>query len=156
MFRNVMMVLLAAACVYLAVSRYVENKNWEEAEISPAEYGGLLLLRDLYDAGEYRDKVQPLLRDAFVDGKVTRARLRELGKQLPSVGIRTQSVLERSRTRDRVSRAWDDAKEGAADLGERLGRRMGEAMRDLGDAVEGLKPRRSPEPRYRGEGSVEL
>ena len=156
MFRNVVIVALAAACVFLAVSRYMEKKAWEEAEISPAEYGGLLALRELYSPGDYREKVLPLLRDAFVDGKVTRACLDELGKRLRGAGERTLDALKEDRARDRVARAWDDAREGAAELGETLGRRMEEAMRGLGDAVEGLTPKRAPEPAPRGDGRVEL
>lgn len=156
MSKNVIIVVLAAACVFLAVNQYVEDKAWKEAEISPAEYGGLLMLRDVYSAADYRDRVLPLVREAFVDGRVTRERLNELGGHLDGLGKRTLSLLEEMRTGERVSRAWDDARDGAAALGESLGRQMGRAMRELGDAVEGLKQKSEPEGPSRGGGSVEL
>ena len=156
MLKNVIIVVLAAACVFLAVNQYMENRAWEEAEISPAEYGGLLMLRDMYSAADYRDKVLPLVREAFADGRVTRARLNELGVRLDGLGKRTLTLLEESRASERVSRAWDDARDGAAALGESLGRQMGKAMRELGDAVEGLKPKSAPESSARQDGRVEL
>lgn len=156
MSKNVIIVVLAAACVFLAVNQYVEDKAWKEAEISPAEYGGLLMLRDMYSAADYEDRILPLLREAFVDGRVTRERLEMLGLRLDGLGSRTLDLLEEKRAGDRVSRAWDDARDGAAALGESLGRQMGRAMRELGDAVEGLKPKRAPESPARPDGSVEL
>lgn len=156
MMKNVIIVVLAAACIFLAAGRYMDRAAWEDEEISPAEYGGLLALRNAFSAGEYRDRVLPLLRQAFVDGKVTRGRLEELGKHLENTGVQTLRILEEGRTRDRVSRAWDEAREGAAALGESMGRKMGEAMRELGDAVEGLKPRRSPDSQNRYDGGVDL
>ena len=101
--------LLAAACVFLFASQYMDHKAWKEAEISPAEYGGLVELRELFSASDYREKVLPLLREAFVDGRVTRGRLEELGRKLSGIGPRTLEMLEADRTRDRVSRAWDRA-----------------------------------------------
>lgn len=153
MIRNLIIVVLAAACVFLFAGQYMDHKAWKEAEISPAEYGGLVELRELFSASDYREKVLPMLREAFVDGRVTRGRLEELGRKLSGTGPRTLEMLEADRTRDRVSRAWDDARDGAAALGESLGRQMGKAMRELGDAVEGLKPKRAPE---RPEGTVDL
>lgn len=155
MIRNVIIAVLAAACVFLAADQYMERRAWSEAEISPAEYGGLLELRSLFSASDYREKVLPLLREAFVDGKVTRARMNELGAKLSGVGARTFDALQADSTKDRVSRAWDDARDGAAAFGESLGRQVGKAMRELGDAVEGLNPKRAPEP-SRPEGTVEL
>lgn len=156
MFRNIVIVVLAASCVGLAANGYLERKARQEAEITPAEYGGLLMLRDMYSAADYRDKVLPLLRNAFSEGRVTRERLEELGRQLHGIGPRTLDMLEEDCTRDRVSRAWDDARDGAAALGESLGRQMGRAMRELGDAVEGLKPKSAPESSPRRDGRVEL
>lgn len=156
MVRNIIIAVLAAACVALAANGYREHRAWKEAEISPAEYGGLLMLRDAYSAADYRDRVLPLVREAFVDGRVTRERLNELGDHLDGLGKRTLSLLEEMRTGERVSRAWDDARDGAAAFGESLGRQMGKAMRELGDAMEGLKPRRSPEGASRPDGRVEL
>lgn len=153
MIRNLIIVVLAAACVFLFASQYMDHKAWKEAEISPAEYGGLVELRELFSASDYREKVLPLLREAFVDGRVTRGRLEELGRKLSGTGPRTLEMLEADRTRDRVSRAWDDARDGAAALGESLGRQVGKAMRELSDAVEGLKPKSAPE---RPEGTVDL
>ena len=156
MFRNVIIVVLAGACVFLSAHQYMERKAWDEAEISPAEYGGLVMLRDMLPVSDYRDKVLPLLRRAFVDGRVTNARLRELGNQLGGLGAQTLNILEEERTRDRVSQAWDDAREGAASLGESLGRGVGRAMKELGDAVEGLKPGGRSESSPRSEDRVEL
>ena len=154
MGKNVIIVVLAAACVFLAAGLYGEHSSLEKDEISPAEYGGLLALREAYSSSVYREQVLPLLRQAFVDGRVTRERLHELGAQLKSLGPLTLDVLEQRTTGERVAKTWDDARDGAAALGESLGRQMGEAMRELGDAVEGLKPKRSPDSA--SEGGVSL
>lgn len=154
--KNVILAVLVAACAFLAANQYMERKAWEEAEISPAEYGGLAALRDMFLAAEYRDRILPLLRQAFVDGKVTNARLREFGDRLEGLGKRTLDILEAERAGDRVSRAWDDARDGAASLGESIGREMGKAMRELGDAVEGLKPKRRSDSNSRSGDRVEL
>lgn len=156
MGKNIIIVVLAAACAFFAANVYLERKAWRDAEITPAEYGGLLMLRDMYSAADYEDRILPLLREAFVDGRVTRERLEMLGLRLDGLGSRTLDLLEEKRAGDRVSRAWDDARDGAAALGESLGRQMGRAMRELGDAVEGLKPKRVPEDSVRRDGRVEL
>lgn len=156
MGKNIIIVILAALCAFLAVDAYMERRAWKEAEITPAEYGGLLMLRDAYSAADYREKVLPLVREAFVNGRVTRESLEALGARLNGLGSRTLDILEAERTSERVSRAWDDARDGAAALGESLGRQMGKAMRELGDAVEGLKPKRVPENSVRRDGRVEL
>ena len=155
MMKNGVIAVLAAVCVFLSAYLYREHMAWEEEEITPAEYGGLLALRELYSAGEYRDRVEPLLRQAFVDGKITRARLRELGKRLDNTGAQTFKVLGKESTSERVSKAWDDARDGAAALGESLGRQMGEALRELGDAVKELSPDASG-PKRVPKGGVQL
>ena len=152
MLRNVIIAVLASGMLFFAVEGYAEQPGWGDEEISVAEYGGLLALRDLFPSDEYRSRVLPLLREAFVDGRVTRSRLQTLNRKLNDVGARTLKALEEERTRDKMSRAWDSAKGGAAALGESFG----EAMRDFGDAVDGLKPRRAPEPQVRNGGSVDL
>lgn len=152
MVRNVMVAALALGMLLVAAGAHAGEIAWGDEEISPAEYGGLLALREIFPSDEYRSRVLPLLREAFVDGKVTKRRLHILGEKLGDVGARTLKALEEERTRDKMSRAWDSAREGAAALGDSLG----DAMRDIGDAVDGLKPRRAPEPEVRNDGSVEL
>ncbi|HJD97764.1 hypothetical protein [Mailhella massiliensis] len=154
MIRNLMIVLLAAACIALGVNQYREASLRDSEEISAAEYGGLLALRSLYNARDYQERVLPLVEEAFVDGKVTRERMRALGEKLSGLGSRTLEQLKKSDARSKVARAWDDAKDSAADLGEKLGRKMDDAMRELGDTLEGMKSGRSSS-RNRNEG-VEL
>ena len=156
MFKNVIIAVLAAACVFLAVSLYAGSGFRSGEEISPAEYGGLLNLKNVFPAAEYRERVQPLLREAFVDGRVTRERLRILGEKLNDVGARTLKTLEGEPAGEKVSRAWDSAKDSAAALGESIGRHVDEAMRELGDAVEGLKPRGNAGQSGRSGVSVDL
>ena len=130
MGKNVIIVVLAAACVFLAAGLYGEHSSLEKDEISPAEYGGLLALREAYSSSVYREQVLPLLRQAFVDRRVTRERLHELGAQLKSLGPLTLDVLEQRTTGERVAKAWDDARDGAAALGDR----------DTEIAIEGCAP----------------
>ena len=105
-----------AACAFFAANVYLERKAWRDAEITPAEYGGLLILRDMYSAADYEDRVLPLVREAFVDGKVTRERMQKLDGKLNDLGLRVFERLTRQDTKSRVSRAWDDARDSAADL----------------------------------------
>ena len=153
MVKNVLIVLLAAACLFFGVDRYGSFLQKDE-EISAGEYGGLLSLRELYSAGDYEEKVLPLLREAFVDGKVTRERMQKLDGKLNDLGLRVFERLTRQDTKSRVSRAWDDARDSAAKLGEKLGRKMDDAMRGLGESLEEVMPRRSPAPKR--ENSVSL
>ena len=154
MIRNIVIVLLAAACIALGVNQYREASLRDSEEISAAEYGGLLALRDLYSPRDYRERVLPLVEEAFVDGKVTRQRMRVLGEKLNGLGSRALEQLKKSDARSKVSRAWDDAKDSAANLGEKLGRKMDDAMRDLGETLDDMMPGRSSS-RNRDE-SVEL
>lgn len=151
MIKNAIIAVLSAACV-LAAGLYADHEARNKKEISPAEYAGLLQLRELYSSDVYREEVLPYVRQAFVDGKVTRERLQELGAKLKDLGPRTLAALEQKKTSERVANAWDDAREGASALGESLGRQMGEAMRELGNAVDGLKPKRSPEQNRHPDG----
>ena len=151
MIKNAIIAVLSAACV-LAAGLYADHAARDKEEISPAEYAGLLQLRELYPSDVYREEVLPYVRQAFVDGKVTRGRLQELGARLKDLGPRTLAALKQKKTSERVANAWDDAREGAAALGESLGRQMGEAMRELGNAVDGLKPKRSPEQNRHPDG----
>lgn len=105
MVKNVLIVLLAAACLFFGVDRYGSFLQKDE-EISAGEYGGLLSLRELYSAGDYEEKVLPLLREAFVDGKVTRERMQKLDGKLNDLGLRVFERLTRQDTKSRVSRAW--------------------------------------------------
>ena len=98
MVKNVLIVLLAAACLFFGVDRYGSFLQKDE-EISAGEYGGLLSLRELYSAGDYEEKVLPLLREAFVDGKVTRERMQKLDEKLNDLGLR---VFERLTRQDKM------------------------------------------------------
>lgn len=151
MFKNVMIVLLAAACIALGVNQYRMASLRDNEEISAAEYGGLPGLRSLYPAKDYQEKVLPLIEDAFVDGKVTRERMRTLGEKLNGLGGRTLELMKKPDVRSRVSRAWDDARDSAVNLGEKLGRKMDDAMRDLGETLDDMMSGRSSS-RNRNEG----
>ncbi len=153
MFRNIMIVLLAAACIALGANQYRQAVLRDGEEISAGEYGGLLALRNLYSAKDYQKKVLPLVEEAFVEGKITRERMRVLGAKLNGLGGRTLEQMKKADARSRVSRAWDDARDSAADLGEKLGRKMDDAMRDLGETLDDMMSGRSSRDR---EGSVSL
>ena len=153
MFRNIMIVLLAAACIALGANQYRQAVLRDGEEISAGEYGGLLALRNLYSAKDYQDKVLPLVEEAFVEGKVTRERMRVLGAKLNGLGGRTLEQMKKADAMSKVSRAWDDARDSAANLGEKLGRKMDDAMRDLGETLDDMMSGRSSRDR---EGSVSL
>ena len=75
MFRNIMIVLLAAACIALGANQYRQAVLRDGEEISAGEYGGLLALRNLYSAKDYQEKVLPLVEDgvaAFPDAVTAR------------------------------------------------------------------------------------
>ena len=151
MFRNIMIVLLAAACIALGANQYRQAVLRDGEEISAGEYGGLLALRNLYSAKDYQEKVLPLVEEAFVEGKVTRERMRVLGAKLNGLGGRTLEQMKKADAMSKVSRAWDDARDSAANLGEKLGRKMDDAMRDLGETLDDMMSGRSARDR---EGSV--
>ena len=153
MFRNIMIVLLAAACIALGANQYRQAVLRDGKEISAGEYGGLLALRNLYSAKDYQEKVLPLVEEAFVEGKVTRERMRVLGAKLNGLGGRTLEQMKKADAMSKVSRAWDDARDSAANLGEKLGRKMDDAMRDLGETLDDMMSGRSSRDR---EGSVSL
>ena len=153
MFRNIMIVLLAAACIALGANQYRQAVLRDGEEISAGEYGGLLALRNLYSAKDYQEKVLPLVEEAFVEGKVTRERMRVLGAKLNGLGGRTLEQMKKADAMSKVSRAWDDARDRAANLGEKLGRKMDDAMRDLGETLDDMMSGRSSRDR---EGSVSL
>ncbi|WP_294559671.1 hypothetical protein [uncultured Mailhella sp.] len=153
MFRNIMIVLLAAACIALGANQYRQAVLRDGEEISAGEYGGLLALRNLYSAKDYQEKVLPLVEEAFVEGKVTRERMRVLGAKLNGLGGRTLEQMKKADAMSKVSRAWDDARDSAANLGEKLGRKMDDAMRDLGETLDDMMSGRSSRDR---EGSVSL
>ena len=153
MFRNIMIVLLAAACIALGANQYRQAVLRDGEEISAGEYGGLLALRNLYSAKDYQEKVLPLVEEAVVEGKVTRERMRVLGAKLNGLGGRTLEQMKKADAMSKVSRAWDDARDSAANLGEKLGRKMDDAMRDLGETLDDMMSGRSSRDR---EGSVSL
>lgn len=153
MFRNIMIVLLAAACIALGANQYRQAVLRDGEEISAGEYGGLLALRNLYSAKDYQEKVLPLVEEAFVEGKVTRERMRVLGAKLNGLGGRTLEQMKKADAMSKVSRAWDDARDSAANLGEKLGRKMDDAMRDLGETLDDMMSGRSSRDR---EGSMSL
>ena len=148
-----MIVRLAAACIALGANQYRQAVLRDGEEISAGEYGGLLALRNLYSAKDYQEKVLPLVEEAFVEGKVTRERMRVLGAKLNGLGGRTLEQMKKADAMSKVSRAWDDARDSAANLGEKLGRKMDDAMRDLGETLDDMMSGRSSRDR---EGSVSL
>ena len=88
MFKNIVIAVLAACCIFLVLNQRMERVAWGEGEISPAEYGGLAALRDIFPPDEYRDRVLPLLRGAFQDGKISRDRLRGSGNRIEGAGCK--------------------------------------------------------------------
>ena len=88
-----------------------------------------------------------------MEGKVTRERMRVLGAKLNGLGGRTLEQMKKADAMSKVSRAWDDARDSAANLGEKLGRKMDDAMRDLGETLDDMMSGRSSRDR---EGSVSL
>ena len=151
--KKLMKSLLAAACIALGANQYRQAVLRDGEEISAGEYGGLLALRNLYSAKDYQEKVLPLVEEAFVEGKVTRERMRVLGAKLNGLGGRTLEQMKKADAMSKVSRAWDDARDSAANLGEKLGRKMDDAMRDLGETLDDMMSGRSSRDR---EGSVSL
>ena len=149
MFKNIVIAVLAACCIFLVLNQRMERVAWGEGEISPAEYGGLAALRDIFPPDGYRDRVLPLLRGAFQDGKISRDRLAALGTELKELGARTLSVLEKERAQDKFVRAWNDAlsgaKEGAECFSESFCRQLGGAMRELGETWNDMTGKNAPQ-----------
>ena len=163
MFKNIVIAVLAACCIFLVVNQRMERAAWSEEEIGPAEYGGLAALRDVIPAEEYREKVLPLLQEALKSGKMTRGQLVELGKKLGGLGSQTLAAVERERPQDKIARAWNDAlagaREGAADFGASFSRQMNEAMRELGETWNSMTRKNAPAPEQKpgtGQGEVAL
>ncbi len=163
MFKNIVIAVLAACCIFLVVNQRMERAARGEAEISPAEYGGLAALRDVIPAEEYRAKVLPLLQEALKDGKMTRDQLAALGAKLGDLGTQTLAAVERERPQDKFVKAWNDAltgaKEGAADFGASFSRQMNEAMRELGETWNSMTRKDAPAPEQKpgtGQGEVAL
>ena len=69
------------------------------------------------------------------------------------LGGRTLEQMKKADAMSKVSRAWDDARDSAANLGEKLGRKMDDAMRDLGETLDDMMSGRSSRDR---EGSMSL
>ena len=163
MFKNIVIAVLAACCIFLVVNQRMERAARGEEEISPAEYGGLAALRDGIPAEEYRAKVLPLLQEALKDGKMTRDQLAALGAKLGDLGTQTLAAVERERPQDKFVKAWNDAltgaKEGAADFGASFSRQMNEAMRELGETWNSMTRKDAPAPEQKpgtGQGEVAL
>ena len=148
MFKNIVIAVLAACCIFLVVNQRMERAARGEEEISPAEYGGLAALRDVIPAEEYRAKVLPLLQEALKDGKMTRDQLAALGAKLGDLGTQTLAAVERERPQD-----------GAADCGASFSRQMNEAMRELGETWNSMTRKDAPAPEQKpgtGQGEVAL
>ena len=163
MFKNIVIAVLAACCIFLVVNQRMERAAWGEEEISPAEYGGLAALRDVLPAEEYREKILPLLREALKDGKMTRDQLAALGAKLGDLGTQTLAAMEKERPQDKLAKAWNDAltgaKEGAADFGASFSRQMNEALRELGETWNSMTRKDAPAPEQKpgtGQGEVAL
>lgn len=163
MFKNIVIAVLAASCIFLALNQRMERAAWGEEEIGPAEYGGLAALRDVIPAEEYREKVLPFLREALKGGKMTRNQLAALGAKLGDLGAQTLAAAGRERPQDAILNAWNEvlagAREGAADFGAAFGRQMNEALRELGETWNSMTGRDAPAPDQKpgaGQGEVAL
>lgn len=163
MFKNIVIAVLAACCIFLVVNQRMERAAWSNEEISPADYGGLAALRDVIPAEEYREKVLPLLQEAFKGGKMTREQLVELGTKLGNLGAQTLAAVEKERPQDKIVKAWNDAlagaREGAADFGASFSRQMNEALRELGETWNSMTRKDAPAPEQKpgtGQGEVAL
>lgn len=156
MVKNIVIVVLAACCIFLAANQRMERAAWNGEEISPADYGGLAALRDVIPAEEYREKVLPLLREALKGGKMTREQLAALGTKLGNLGSQTLAAVEKERPQDKIVKAWNDAlagaREGAADFGASFSRQMDEAMRGLGETWNSMTGK-DPAPQAPGQSS---
>ena len=66
MFKNIVIAVLAACCIFLVVNQRIQRAARGEEEISPAEYGGLAALRDVIPA-EQRERPQDKFVKAWND-----------------------------------------------------------------------------------------
>lgn len=150
MTRNILIGLLLLCCVLLSMGQYTQSRslrNLDDGTISPADYGGLIALQDVLPAETYEKEVLPLLQKAREGGVVTVRELRDLGSRLPDLGRQTLEAAERPRPVDALNRAWENTRQGASDLGERLGRGMNDALNELSRMMdEAVRSGRSDRP----------
>lgn len=146
MYKNIAIAALVCLCLFMAISLRTQRKNFEQAEISPAEYGGLIALRDIMDPDLYEKLVVSFMRTALSDGKITRAELGALQGILPPLGKGSLLAAQRPRAQDSLASlvkalpgampdAINDALGLSTELGKGLGEALGEFLRKMDEAL---------------------
>lgn len=156
MYKNMAIVLLACCCIYLVVSQRMERNAWEERPLDAAAYGGLIALRDVLPAAEYQKEVAPLLERAAAEGHISYRQLRDLDEKLPDVGRQALDAARKARPGEELAKAWEDARQGAAHLGDEVSRNMRDMLEQLSrmvDKVDRSAPSSPSVPAPRPEGS---
>lgn len=131
MYKNIAIVLLACCCIYLVVNQRMERNAWEDRPLDASAYGCLIALRDVLPPAEYQKVVVPFLERAASEGHVSYRHLREMEAALPDLGGQTLEAARRTRPQEELARAWENARQGASNLGDELSR----AMRDMLDQL---------------------
>lgn len=148
MYKNIAIVLLACCCIYLVISQRMERGAWEERPLDAAAYGGLIALRDALPPAEYQKVLVPFLERAASEGHVSYRQLRELEAALPDLGTQVLEAARRARPQEELAKAWENARQGASNLGDELNRTMRDMLDQLNRMVDkaGRPGRSAPAP----------
>lgn len=136
MYKNIAIVLLACCCIFLVVNQRLERRDWENGNVSAAVYGGLIALRDVLPPEEYRQVVLPVLQQASAEGRLTWRQLGELDAKLKDLGRQALDAAQKTRPQEALAKAWENTRQGAANLGGEVGRNMREALDQLGQMLD--------------------
>jgi len=142
MSKNMIIAVLAACCLFLAVGLYDQRgevlamQAQSSQAIDPAAYGGLVALRDILPAETFQKEVLPVLQKAREGIPVTEVDLQALSQRLPQLPMQALAAAEAERTKDKLSRIWDQTTEGASELGSQIGRSMEEMLDGLTRMLE--------------------
>ena len=144
MYKNIAIVLLACCCIFLVINQRVEMKDLQNRSLSAADYGGLIALRDVLSPEEYQTLVVPFLQQAATEGRATYRQLAELDGKLRDMGRQALDAAQKARPQEELAKAWENAKQGASNLGGEVSRSMREALNELSRRVDEMARRSDP------------
>lgn len=156
MYKNIAIVLLACCCICLVIHQRMERSAWEERSLDVSAYGSLIALRDVLPPAEYQKRIVPFLERASSGQPVSYRQLRELEAALPDLGSQTLEAARRARPQEELARAWDNARLGAANLGDELSRAMHDMLDQLNRMVDRAGRSDSSAPESRMEDSARI
>ena len=136
MYKNIAIVLWACCCIYLVVSQRMERNAWEERPLGAAAYGGLIALRDVLPPAEYQKEVVPFLERAAAEGHASYRQLQDLDDKLRDLGNQALEAARKARPQEELAKAWENAKQGASNLGDEVSRNMRDMLDQLSRMID--------------------